>query len=299
MSTSPDLAELQPFLGWMAQARQASPHTLTAYQRDLRVLQDAGWPLQEASPLQIRRLLADRARQGLSARSLARMLSAWRRFYQYQVLHQGWSSNPCLGVRPPRRQRALPEVLTPDRASQLLQPLAEATDDPLLQRDQAVYELLYSSGLRVSELVALDLQDWRADEQELHVRFAKGRKSRVVPVGKPATLALQQWLQVRHAQAGEVALFTSARGQRLGVRSIQQRLRQHGIQQGVPQGVYPHLLRHSCASHVLQSSGDLRAVQELLGHASISSTQVYTHLDFQRLAAVYDAAHPRAKRKPE
>jgi len=233
----------------------------------------------------------------LSGRSLARVLSAWRGFYNYLMRDHGCRSNPCDGLRAPKAPKTLPHALSPDEAVQLVEMKVES---PLDARDKAMFELLYSSGLRLAELVSLDQDVMRNSlaSHELSVT-GKGSKTRIVPMGSHAIDALDAWLAVRAqiAQPDEAALFVGRNGRRISPRTVQRQLHQRGITQGIASGVHPHLLRHSFATHLLQSSGDLRAVQEMLGHASISTTQVYTHLDFQYLAKIYDGAHPRAKKK--
>jgi len=235
--------------------------------------------------------------RGLAPRSLALMLSAWRGCYHWLVRHRGFSANPVLGVRAPRAARPLPKALSVEAAQQLLD--AKPTS-PALIRDAAMFELLYSSGLRLGELVALNVGDGRLDLAQGEVTVTgKGSRTRTVPVGDKARQALRSWINVRAqvAAPGERALFVGGRGKRIAHSLVGSRLKAWARQRGLLQHVHPHMLRHSFATHVLQSSQDLRAVQELLGHASISTTQVYTHLDFQALAKVYDAAHPRAKKK--
>jgi integrase/recombinase XerC len=246
----------------------------------------------------IRRFVAQLHVRGLGGRSLGRTLSAWRGFYRWLGQHAMATHNPVDSVRPPKSPQALPKALSPDEANRLL---AAAAEDLLEIRDQAIFELFYSCGLRLAELAALDLScldDLLAGEVRV---LGKRNKLRLVPVGSKAREAVAVWAgqRARLAAADEAALFVGQRGRRLGMRMIQLRLQRRGLAQGLPARVHPHMLRHSFASHVLQSSGDLRAVQEMLGHASIASTQVYTHLDFQHLATVYDQAHPRAKRKTE
>ncbi len=252
--------------------------------------------LRLAAP-QLRRFLATLHGRGLSGRSLARMLSSWRAFYRFAAERDpGLKESPCAGLRAPKSARRLPSVLTPEQAVALM---AIPGDDPLAVRDRALFELAYSSGLRLSELAGLDVAGIDVTNGEVRV-WGKGAKERIVPVGAGAREAIRAWLEVRAAlpRADQKALFVGRSGARIGVRAIERRLARWAIERGLPQHVHPHMLRHSFASHVLQSSGDLRAVQEMLGHASIASTQVYTHLDFQALAKVYDAAHPRAKKKP-
>ena len=298
MTALPPADELiQRYLEWLAVERRYSSHTLAAYRRDLTLLlQQLGeTPLAELTPPQTRRMVGRLHAQGLSGKSLAQVLSAWRGLFRYIARHYGVVLNPVLGIRAPKSGKKLPHALSPDLMTQLLQ----ADDDDVLSlRDVAMFELFYSSGLRLAELAGLNPEHIDFAGGEVRV-LGKGNKSRIVPVGGKALQALQAWLPLRAtlAAADEPALFVSQRGQRLSMRSIQQRLALSGQKQGLTQRVHPHALRHSFASHVLQSSGDLRAVQEMLGHASISTTQIYTHLDFQYLAKTYDAAHPRAKRK--
>ena len=274
-------------------------HTRTAYLRDASVLAvSAGESaLSKLAPRDLRRILAMLHGRGLSGRSLARMLSSWRAFYRFlQDRDPALDDNPCVGLKPPRSARRLPDVLSPDEAVRLVK--IEGTDT-LALRDRALFELAYSSGLRLAELAGVDLDRIDLDHGEVRV-FGKGGKERIVPVGAAARAAIRAWLPARAAlPRGEPkALFLGRSGARISPRAIERRLAGWAVAQGLPQHVHPHMLRHSFASHVLQSSGDLRAVQEMLGHASIASTQVYTHLDFQHLAQAYDRAHPRAKRKP-
>jgi integrase/recombinase XerC len=255
-------------------------------------------PLATLKTHQIRRYIGQLHSKGLSGRSLARMLSAWRGFFNYLMRDHAHSDNPCVGLRAPKSAKTLPQALSPDEASHLMDIPA---DDAAAIRDKAMLELLYSSGLRLAELVSLDCADMIAAIAQGDIRVTgKGSKQRVVPLGSYAITALQAWLAVREqlAEPDEAALFVGQRGLRISPRVVQLRVKQWGIKLGITSSVHPHLLRHSFATHVLQSSGDLRAVQEMLGHASISTTQVYTHLDFQYLSKIYDAAHPRAKRKP-
>jgi integrase/recombinase XerC len=273
-------------------------HTRAAYGRDVRKLADAAGdtPLTKLTRPQVARHLAQLHAKGLSGRSLARMLSAWRAFYDFAIERdRTLGDNPCAGLKAPKSGKRLPSALTPDEAVRLV---ALDDDDRWSVRDRALLELAYSSGLRLSELASLDVG--RVDLTEGFVRvMGKGSKERVVPVGAAARDALALWLAQRAslARASEDAMFVGAGGRRISGRTIERRLAAWAIKQGLDRHVHPHMLRHSFASHVLQSSGDLRAVQEMLGHASIASTQVYTHLDFQALAKVYDAAHPRARRK--
>ena len=288
------------YLAELAEQRRLSPHTVSSYRRDLaRLLNLAGdIPLAELQVHHIRRFAAQLHGQGLSGRSLARLLSAWRGFFNWLGRGDVVRANPCEGVRSPKSPKHLPNALSVDETARLLQP-SDDGDAVLLTRDTAMFELFYSSGLRLAELAALDCAalDSALNEGEVRV-LGKRNKARLVPVGRKAREALAAWAALRDSLAGaeEPALFVSRRGGRISHRMIQLRLAQLALQLGLPRHVHPHMLRHSFASHVLQSSGDLRAVQEMLGHASIASTQVYTHLDFQHLAKVYDAAHPRAKR---
>ncbi len=277
----------------------ASPATTRgAYLRDAAVLARAAAPRDLASLARadLARVLAGLHARGLAGRSLARMLSAWRAFYRFLgVADPARREDPTAGLRPPRSPRRLPSALSPEEAAKLV---AIDGDGFLARRDRALVELAYSSGLRLSELAGLDVGGVDLAAAEVRV-LGKGAKERIVPVGAAALEALRAWLPVRaaHAPGGTQALFVGARGARLSRRAIQQRLAVLAVVQGLDRHVHPHMLRHSFASHLLQSSGDLRAVQEMLGHASIASTQVYTHLDFQALARAYDAAHPRARRR--
>ncbi|MDP2029470.1 MAG: tyrosine recombinase XerC [Thiobacillus sp.] len=289
------------YLQHLAAERRLSPHTVAAYQRDLAKLDQltAGKPLAELSVTDIRGAIVKLRGHNLSAASVARQLSSWRGFYVFACRRLGYANNPCTGLRPPKAAKALPQVLSPDTCTQLLNGDHSAADDDALQaRDRAMFELFYSSGLRLSELADLDLNDVNLHSGEAEVT-GKGRKTRIVPVGQAALNALAAWLRQRSplTRDNTAALFLNQRGTRLSPRSIQLRLKRWALQAGLNQHVHPHLLRHAFATHVLQSSGDLRAVQEMLGHASISTTQVYTHLDWQHLAKVYDQAHPRARKK--
>jgi len=308
------LAPLPPsvalYLDEIARVRRLSPHTVAAYRADLiELLRLSGeTSLPDLHPTDLRRALARLHGAGAAPASLARKLSAWRRFYAW-LGHRGETqSNPAAGLRAPRRGKRLPKALTPDQAVQLASHVPAA--DPLARRDKAMVELLYSSGLRLAELVGLD---WRYFKPEpggggstswldLAARqvtvLGKGGKLRQVPVGGHAIEALRSWLPLRDRMAKEErALFVSSQGSRLSNRSVQIRLAKLAAALGLGVHVHPHVLRHSMASHVLQSSGDLRAVQELLGHSSIATTQIYTRLDWQHLAKTYDAAHPRARRR--
>ena len=295
-------AAVDAWLAELSDQRRLAAHTLSNYRRDLgKLLLDLGSvPLAEVHGHHVRRFVAQHHGRGLSGRSLARLLSAWRGFFGWLGERGLVRANPCDGIRPPKSPKRLPKALSVDEAARLLTPAADDENGVLAARDAAMFELFYSSGLRLAEVVALDvdaLESVLADG-ELRV-LGKRSKARLVPVGSLAREALGAWGAQRSALAApdEKALFVGARGRRISPRVVQLRLAQRAQLQGLPTHVHPHMLRHSFASHVLQSSGDLRAVQEMLGHASIASTQVYTHLDFQHLAKVYDAAHPRAKAK--
>lgn len=288
---------LQDFLGHLAGERRLSPLTCSNYGRDVtELLKLAGdTPLDQLQIHQVRRFVAQLHGRGLGGKTLARMLSAWRGFYAWLARDHGFTGNPCAGVRAPKSAKALPQALSPDEAVHLME--IPADGDPLALRDKAMFELFYSSGLRLSELV--NLPPGQIDLAAGMVRVTgKGGKTREVPVGRFAVEAVRNWLPEREklARPEEYALFVGRNGARLTPRAVQYRIKQWGLKLGISANVHPHVLRHSFASHLLQSSGDLRAVQEMLGHANISTTQVYTHLDFQHLAKVYDAAHPRAKR---
>ena len=285
------------YLDALKHQRRLSPATLSNYARALDVLLELNGKkdLQSLEPAEVRRYVAVLHSKGLSPRSLALALSAWRGYFRWLARYRGFSSNPVLGIRAPKAARPLPKALSVEGAQRLLD--GERESSPLGVQDAAMFELLYSSGLRVGELVALDLSDEPASG-EVTVT-GKGSKTRTVPVGARAREALDHWVSVRNsiAEPDEKALFVGARGRRIAPSRVWHRLGAWAKRRGIAEHVHPHMLRHSFASHLLQSSQDLRAVQELLGHASISTTQVYTHLDFQALAKVYDAAHPRAKKK--
>jgi integrase/recombinase XerC len=279
--------------------RQVSPHTLDAYRRDLnKVLtycekqQITSWTALDVQSL--RSLVARLHHLGQSSRSLARLLSAVRGFYQYLNREGICEHDPATGLSPPKGEKRLPKTLDADRTLQLLEGGVE--DDFLARRDQAILELFYSSGLRLSELTGLNCEQLDIADGLVQV-LGKGCKTRVLPVGSKAREALSEWLKLRLlANPQDDAVFVSQQGRRLGPRAIQLRVKAAGERE-LGQNLHPHMLRHSFASHLLESSQDLRAVQELLGHSDISTTQIYTHLDFQHLATVYDSAHPRAKRK--
>ncbi len=291
---------IEAFLFHLQTERRCSPRTRENYQRDLKRIHAfceeqriTGW--RDLDVHRVRAYAAWRHRQGVSPRTIARELSSLRSFFRFLMREGHAEANPAAEVSAPKVRRRLPEVLDVDEMARLLE---IRKDDPLAVRDAAMMELLYSSGLRLAELTALDLS--HLDLQEGLVRVTgKGNKSRLLPVGREARKALQEWLAVRRqlAAADEQALFVGRQGRRLGRRAVEKRLQQWGVRQGLSGRIHPHRLRHSFASHLLESSGDLRAVQELLGHADIATTQIYTHLDFQHLAEVYDNTHPRARKK--
>lgn len=298
MATNALNASVEAFLSHLTVERQLSPNTLDGYRRDLLALgqwmADSGitrWP--DLVGDQLRGFIASEHRRGLSGKSLQRRLSACRSFFRHLLRHGQLAGNPAQGLRAPKAPRKLPQVLDPDEASRLVEISTEGT---LGRRDRALLELLYSSGLRVSELCSLR---WRQLDlaESLVTVIGKGNKTRIVPVGRHARAALAEWRD-ENSSTADAPVFPGRGGNTISPRAVQLRLRHLAQQQGVWKRVYPHLLRHSFASHLLESSGDLRGVQELLGHADIATTQIYTHLDFQRLAKVYDDAHPRARRKP-
>jgi len=295
------------YLDELAQQRRQSPHTVSNYRRDLRTLVrligelPRGINYRNLQVHHVRRFVAQLHAGGLGGRSLARTLSAWRGFYRWLGMRGDVTANPVDGVKAPKRPQLLPKALSPDEANRLLDRGDQRADgeEALELRDQAMFELFYSSGLRLAELASLDTA-CLAELADGEIRvLGKRAKARIVPVGSKAREAIGLWMQRRAEVAApdETALFVGKRGARIHPRVVEEQLKRRALAQGLPVGVHPHMLRHSFASHLLQSSGDLRAVQEMLGHASIASTQVYTHLDFQHLAQVYDKAHPHAKRK--
>jgi len=324
---------IEAYLERLAVQRGCSPRTIDGYRADLAILAriaaaalphdsrpDASEARAEPEPdwgaideQSIRRWVAAESRAGRAPKSIARRLSAWRGFYDWLAAQGRTAANPARGVRAPRAPKRLPKALSPDQALSLVSATPDGSFESL--RDAAMLELFYSSGLRLSELCSLDLRyfeavpaeaastSWYAEAEAEVVVTGKGGRRRSVPVGSHAREALARWIDARarwlaaHPAADPRPLFVSGRGTRLAHRTVQSRLKRLAIARGIPANVHPHVLRHSFASHLLQSSGDLRAVQELLGHASIATTQIYTSLDFQRLAAVYDAAHPRARRR--
>ena len=291
--------DLDAYFEHLRSERQMSPHTLDGYRRDLAKVvtfcdkqQLADW--QQLKSPHVRQLIAEQHRQGQSGRSLARLLSSMRGLYRYLNQEGRCAHDPAAGISAPKGERRLPRLLDTDRAMQLLDGGIE--DDFIGHRDRAMLELFYSSGLRLAELVGLNLDQLDLADGLIQVQ-GKGNKARVLPVGRKAREALEAWLPLRAlSNPLDGAVFVSQQGRRLGPRAVQLRVRQAGVRE-LGQHLHPHMLRHSFASHMLESSQDLRSVQELLGHADIGTTQIYTHLDFQHLAKVYDQAHPRAKRK--
>lgn len=291
-------AECESWLAHLETQRRLAPLTLESYRRDLLRLSELANGRMPASLERhdIRRFAARIHAGGLSGRSIARVLSAWRGLYRWMIRQGLAQANPVDGVRAPRSPRTLPRTLTPEQTGAMLDAEAEGW---LELRDKAMFELMYSAGLRVSELASLDVVGSVDQADQTVTVTGKRGKTRTVPLGEPALAALRAWLdqRVHWVSGNERALFVTRSGGRMSRGAIGARLTRWTLQHGVGQHVHPHMLRHSFASHMLQSSGDLRAVQELLGHASIRSTQVYTHLDFQHLARVYDAAHPRARKR--
>ncbi|HDR1344272.1 TPA: tyrosine recombinase XerC [Pasteurella multocida] len=291
--------QLDKYWNYLRIERQVSPHTLTNYQRQLYRIVDilaengiTSW--QAVTPSVVRFILAQSNKDGLKECSLALRLSVLRRFFTYLVQQQDINVNPATGVSAPKQNRHLPKNIDAEQVQQLLN---NDSKEPIDIRDRAILELLYSSGLRLSELQSLNLNSINTRVREVRV-MGKGNKERIVPFGRYASHAIQQWLKVRILfNPKDEALFVSQLGNRLTHRAIQQRLEVWGIKQGLSSHLNPHKLRHSFATHMLEASSDLRAVQELLGHSNLSTTQIYTHLNFQHLAEVYDSAHPRAKRK--
>ncbi|WP_017524824.1 tyrosine recombinase XerC [Pusillimonas noertemannii] len=311
---------MEQWLEYLRANRRYSGHTLQGYRQDLQhlVKLHPGAELHSYTENHIRQSVARLHAQGLQPRSLARALAAWRGFFRWWAPHAGMAHNPAAGVRAPRAPRSLPKALSVEQAQVLLdRPGLPEPKSPVECRDQAMFEVLYSSGLRLAELVSLDWrylrsgkyesQSWVQLEESEATILGKGGKTRSVPLGGKATQALNRWLQERSKLQGGcspetdpdtyAALFLGARGKRISPRVVQRQLNQLASLAGLPVNVHPHSLRHSFASHLLQSAQDLRAVQELLGHSNISTTQIYTKLDFQHLAKAYDQAHPRAGRK--
>jgi len=287
------------FLQQLAQQRRLSPGTGRNYRRAIDQLfsLNEGVALDRLDSQHLRRTVSQLHARGISGRTIAYTISGWRGFFQWLVRHRGFSHDPCIGLRAPRSAKTLPKALSPDLMARLLEGTASGSAQT---RDKAMFELFYSSGLRLSELVGLDVADGNNLLRQSEITVTgKGAKTRTVPVGSKARGAVESWLVERAtlARPQETALFVGARGRRVSPSSVRYALARWAQRMGLPQHVHPHMLRHSFATHLLQSSGDLRAVQEMLGHSSISTTQVYTHLDFQHLAKAYDTAHPRAKKK--
>ncbi len=291
--------DLNDYLQHLTFERGLSTLTLQNYARDIKLLKSMleNTSFDQVQNTQIRRFIATLHSRGRSGRTIARALSAWRGFYDYLIHHKGYTQNPITGLRAPKTPKTLPQALSTDQAVKFV----DIKGDGLLeQRDHAILELFYSSGLRLAELVNLDITMLDFSEGTVTVT-GKGNKTRIVPMGSHAMDAIQTWIQrralIKIADANPNALFVTQQGRRITPRAVQYRVKEWSIKQGINTSMHPHLLRHSFATHVLQSSQDLRAVQEMLGHANISTTQVYTHLDFQHLATIYDKAHPRAKKK--
>ncbi|OOF50102.1 tyrosine recombinase XerC [Rodentibacter genomosp. 1] len=291
--------ELQSYWDYLRIERQVSPHTLSNYKHQLETIvtllnkQDINqW--EHITPSVVRFILAQSKKEGLKEKSLALRLSALRMFLGYLVQQGQLKANPAIGISPPRQGKHLPKNIDGEQIQQLL---ANDSKEPIDIRDRAILELMYSSGLRLSELQGLNLTSINTRTREVRV-LGKGNKERIVPFGRYASHAIQEWLKVRLLfNPKDDALFVSQLGNRISHRSIQKRLETWGIRQGLNSHLTPHKLRHSFATHMLEASSDLRAVQELLGHSNLSTTQIYTHLNFQHLTEAYDQAHPRAKRK--
>lgn len=289
---------LTEYLEFLNFERGLSPLTRENYARDITQLIKLAdkTTLNSLQNIHIRRFIATLHSKGLGGKSIARMLSSWRGFFEFLVNRKGFTSNPVIGLRAPKSPKTLPQALSIEQAVKLV----DISDAAVLSvRDHAILELFYSSGLRLSEVVSLNIDALDFTEGTVIVT-GKGNKTRIVPMGAHAMDAIQTWLKNRADilinKPAEKAVFIGLQGRRVGARNLQLRLKEWSIKQGINSSVHPHMLRHSFATHVLQSSGDLRAVQEMLGHANISTTQVYTHLDFQHLSKTYDAAHPRAKK---
>jgi len=293
---------LNRYLDYIAFEKQLSSHTLENYRRDLESAAAffENKPLDDILEFDVRQWSNHLHRQGLARKSIQRKLSSLRSFFRYHVNHRHIAHNPVVSIKPPKAEKRLPKVCEVDELNQLLNQQPETW---LAFRDKAIIELLYSSGLRLAEIAALNINDIDYAESLVKV-LGKGGKERIVPVGSKALSAINQWLAMRVSAANfssiesgsDQALFLSQQGRRLGHRSIQLRLEKMGLQLGASRRLHPHLMRHSFASHMLESSSDIRAVQELLGHSDIATTQIYTHLDYQYLAKAYDGAHPRARR---
>ena len=292
--------DIDAFLDYLKVEKNSSVHTLSAYQRDLRKLlalceQEQIQHWQQLKDVHLRNWLATLHGRGLGQKTLHRLLSSVRSLFRYLNRQRIVEDNPATLVTAPKVARKLPSTLDADQLNAMLN---QQGDDPLTLRDLAILELFYSSGLRLSELVSLNLDSFEDSFQQVRV-VGKGRKERLLPVGRKAREAIRKWLKVKAAfpVSDDQALFVTKTGDRISARQVQSRVKKLAVESGLPTHLHPHMLRHSFASHLLESSGDLRAVQELLGHSDIATTQIYTHLDFQHLADVYDKAHPRARRK--
>ena len=295
--TSDNSLLLEDYFRHLRVERHLSSHTLKAYSRDLKkfFLVYPTLSVDEITSADIKHHIARLNQRGLSPRSIKRALSCLRSFFVYLVRKDLLANNPATGVRAPRIAKKLPRALDTDQAAQLL---VGSVTTPIEKRDRALLELFYGSGIRLAELVGLDIQDLDLANGNARV-LGKGRKTRIVPLGSPTVTALQAWLSTRSDQQPEDPVFVGRANQRISPRTVQLRVKRAGMKALGVDSIHPHLLRHSFASHLLESSGDLRAVQELLGHSDISTTQIYTHLDFQHLAKVYDVSHPRAREKKE
>ena len=299
-AAGPDAAWIERFREHLASERRLSAHTVSNYLRDLKALRAwcvrqriVDWSVPDSQHVRV--FAAHSHAGGLKPRSVQRRLSAVRTFFEYLVRERVRRGNPGKDVRAPKAGRQLPHILDVDMMGRLL---ALTPRDDLDRRDIAIMELFYSSGLRLAELVGLDMGDLDLADRTVRVT-GKGSKQRITPVGRAAVTALRTWMAARAGMAAsdETAVFVGRNGRRIGARNVQLRIGQHARTQGLPLGVHPHLFRHSFATHLLESSRDLRGVQELLGHANISTTQIYTHLDFQHLARSYESSHPRARRR--
>ncbi|OOF70182.1 tyrosine recombinase XerC [Rodentibacter caecimuris] len=292
-------SSIKKYLAYLRIERQVSPHTQSNYQRQLNAVLDilkqqgiGQWS--QVTPSVVRFVLVQSKKCGLKENSLSLRLSAFRRFLNYLVLQGELNANPALAISIPKRKKHLPKNIDHEQVQQLF---ANNSKEPIDIRDRAMFELMYSSGLRLSELQGLNLNSLNLRSREVRV-IGKGNKERILPFGRYASQALQQWINVRLSfNPKDDALFVSQLGNRISHRSIQKRLENWGLKQGISAHLNPHKLRHSFATHMLEASSDLRAVQELLGHSNLATTQIYTHLNFQHLSKVYDQAHPRAKRK--
>ena len=295
------LPQVTAFIEYLRSEKQMSLHTQTNYQRDLQKFCDycAQYQLADLAsikPQHIRQMVASLHRQGLGGKSLSRWLSAMRSFFEYAIRRQWVVNNPADAIQAPKSPKKLPKTLDVDQTAQFVE---IAGDSALAMRDRALMELIYSSGLRLAEVIGLNMRDLDLQDAMVTV-LGKGNKTRLLPIGSQAIAALKAWFVQRKnflKDEAEQAVFVTQRGSRITPRAVQLRMQQHSITQGMDSPIHPHMLRHSFASHMLESSGDLRLVQEMLGHANISTTQIYTHLDFQHLAKVYDQAHPRAQKK--